>query len=201
MRKHLIVVALVATITGAVVVSGAAGQVVTPTEPEPTVRVERPAKHKTIHRNNWEPWGNPVTDRQVHIIIQEERKRFPASGSIEARIHCESGGHNENASNGIYKGLIQAEDYIWGYMWATTPRGVKYVTTDTRKRPVMQITTWPDGKVSRKQVGVVNQRLKIVRTGRLPRNPGQYHAWAAVRVGQRALPGGGGRSTSWACGA
>lgn len=158
-------------------------------------KITRPDSRVTVRVRHWRPWATPTT-RQVMIILREEQDRWggPWLGN---RVACESG-YSWSATNGQYAGLLQFGS-IWSSMWPGTPRGVKYVSTEKKRKPIVRHTLLTSGEWTHRKIGSVRQKKTVIRKGRLPRNPDAYHGWAAIRVGQRAVSGDG-LTTSWACG-
>ena len=155
--------------------------------------VKRPKPIRKVKR--FEPWASP-SPAKVKKIIELELKRW-GGPSIMRRVGCEST-YRWNATNGRYRGLLQFGP-IWRAMWAGTPRGVKIVRKTKVKRAKFRIRIYSDGTRTRKRIGKVKVRKRVILKGKLPRNPSPYHAWAAIRVGQRAVSGHG-MSTYWECG-
>lgn len=153
-----------------------------------------PPKHKTI-RKHFRPWAHP-TAGQVRIILHEEQKRW-GGPHLGGRVACESG-YRWWATNGQYRGLLQFGP-IWGSMWSGAPRGVRYVTTHKRKKPIRRHRHWSDGRWTHHTVRNRIQVIRVIRHGRIPRSATPFHGWAAIRVGQRAVSGDG-PSTGWECG-
>ena len=158
-------------------------------------KITRPPKRVTERVKDWTPWSEP-TPAQVIAIAAAEQKRW-GGPSIVGLLSCESG-LSWSATNGQYQGLAQFGP-IWHSMWPGTPRGVKFVESRVKVKPVMRHTLWSNDRWTHKRIGKVKQRQKIIRSGRLPRNATPFHGYAAIRVTQRAFAGVG-PTTSWACG-
>jgi hypothetical protein len=158
-------------------------------------KVTRAPRHRLVQVRDWRPWS-AASPSQVHIILREEQERWggPWLGN---RVACESGFYWA-ALNGQYQGLLQFGP-IWSSMWPGTPRGVRYESVRKLKLPVVRHTRWSSGRWTHRTIGRSVQRRRVVRTGRLPRNATPLHAWAAIRVGQRAVSGDG-PTTAWSCG-
>jgi hypothetical protein len=158
-------------------------------------KVTRPIPFRRSVNTKWDPWATPSV-AQVHIILDAEQEKW-GGPHLGNRVACESG-YSWAASNGQYAGLLQFGS-IWGSMWAGTPRKVTLKMKQHPKRAVQRWTQWSDGKWTPRTIRKVRvTRVKVLK-GKLPRYPDAYHAWAAIRVGQRAVSGHG-PTTSWACG-
>jgi hypothetical protein len=160
-----------------------------------TTKITRPPKRVTERVKDWSPWSEP-SPAQVIAIAASEQKRW-GGPSIVGLLTCEST-LNWAATNGQYQGLAQFGP-IWHSMWPGTPRGVKFVESRVKVKPVMRHTLWSNDRWTHRRIGKVKQRQKIIRSGRLPRNATPFHGYAAIRVTQRAFAGVG-PTTSWACG-
>lgn len=166
--------------------------------PHPVVVEEsifRPERYRVVRVKRWRPWATP-SYAQVHKILRAEQQRW-GGPHLGNRVACESG-YSWSATNGQYSGLLQFGS-IWYSMWSGTPRKVKFVERKTVKAPIVRHRTWSNGNKTKRVIGKVKQRRKIIRKGKLPKNPSAFHGWAAIRVGQRAVSGHG-LTTSWACG-
>lgn len=129
-------------------------------------------------------------------IIDIEQKRW-GGPSIYGGVVCEST-LNSTASNGRYRGPIQADGIFESYLWPGTPRKVQYVSTKKRKLPIIRHTHVGGLEWQKEVIGQRVQAIKTIYRGMLPRFPSAYHAWAAIRVGQRAAANKG-PTTWWEC--
>jgi hypothetical protein len=128
-------------------------------------------------------------------IAQMER-RAQGGPSILGRLACESTMGLDN-HNGQYKGPSQIGPDFWRSAWPRTPRGVRYVTERLRRVPVLEL----GGTIGPHVVGTRSQRVRVIHRGRLPAGAGPLHAWANVRVAQRAAAGYAPQEgASWSCG-
>lgn len=158
-------------------------------------------KYRVIRVKNWKPWAHP-SPFQVKQIANWEQKKW-GGPSLLRRINCEST-FNWAADNGTYEGVLQFGP-VWNSMWPGTPRKVRMVEIRHPRLKVVEITVFSDGSTKRKVVRRFRATRKVVKTGKLPEYKnlkypgGPKHAWAAIRVGQRAVSGDG-PSTSWECG-
>ena len=163
--------------------------------------VKTPPKFRIIRIHNWTPWAHPSI-AQVKQIATLAQKRW-GGPSLHARINCESG-FRWYADNGTYEGVLQFGP-IWNSMYPGTPRKVKFVKIKTVRLKEIQTTKYSDGKIKRKIIRRFRGKRKVIKTGKLPKpqnlkyeNGGAKHAWAAIRVGQRAVAGKG-PTTGWGC--
>lgn len=140
------------------------------------------------------PDAHPSPKRVREIIAIEQR--IWGGPSIARRVDCESD-FRWNATNGQYRGLLQIGSW-WATAWPQTPRKVVLRKVKFRRKPVIRITRYSDGRVERKVVGKMRQKVVRLRKGKLPADASPYHGWAAIRVGQRAASGAG-PSTMWEC--
>lgn len=154
--------------------------------PTPTQGAGHVPPKKITIRRHFKPDATAAGSR-LAWIAHEEQKRW-GGPSLVGRMSCESG-MNSRATNGTYDGALQFGP-IWGSMWSGTPRGVTVRRHRTVKRKVLD--------AAGARVGTVRQHQTVIEHGRLPRNPSAFHAWAAVRVGQRAVSGHG-PTTGWSC--
>ena len=155
-------------------------------------RVKRPRPIRKVKR--FVPWATPSPSQVSKIIVWEQRRW--GGPSLAARVWCESK-NRWNAVNGPYRGVLQFGP-VWESMWPGTPRGVRVVKRSRVRRPKVRITRYSDGTRKIKRLGKVWVRKTVILKGRLPKNPSPFHAWAAIRVGQRAVSGHG-PSTGWSC--
>ena len=155
---------------------------------KPPKRVKRKAR--------FTPTARPSTS-EVYEIAAHEQSRWGGPTLIN-RIRCESS-FNWAATNGQYRGLLQFGP-IWDVMWPGTPRMVVVKDTKTVKKKIVRYRKWSHMESwVRKPMWTVNQKVFIVKVGKLPKYSSPYHGWAAIRVGQRAVSGDG-PTTGWACG-
>jgi hypothetical protein len=173
-----------------------------PSEPtEPTVastKTERPPK-RVENRSRFRPDGSPETVAEAKRISRYERQRW-GGPSINGRIGCESGWRHWIVNSIGAGGYLQFLKGTWNAMWPGTPRNVRLVSKRTVKKPIYKFTTYSDGSTIREKIGKIRQKRVRIREGRLPAGASRLHGWAAIRVGQRAVPGGPGPTTSWVCG-
>lgn len=155
--------------------------------------VKKPRPIRKVKR--FKPWAHPSPEK-VRQIITWEQQRW-GGPSLMSRVWCESK-YLWHATNGQYRGVLQFGP-IWETMWAGTPRDVKIVKRTEVKRAKFRIRIYSDGTRKRKRIGKVWVRKTVIKKGMLPKHPSPYHAWAAIRVGQRAVSGHG-MTTSWSCG-
>jgi len=156
------------------------------------VRIKRPKPIRKVRR--FKPWATPSPEKVKQIIIWEQQRW--GGPSLMGRVWCESK-YLWHASNGQYRGVLQFGP-IWSSMWPGTPRDVKIVKKTTVKRHKIRITRYSDGTRKRKKLRKVKVPKTVILKGKLPKNPSPFHAWAAIRVGQRAVSGHG-PTTSWEC--
>lgn len=138
----------------------------------------------------------------VNVIIPYEAERYNTT-PISDRVSCESS-YNDNAKNGRYGGLIQTDEAYWweSGAWpsvvADKDLSVKMKQKKRVKRKVFLVKKWSTGKKTYKQIGTQFVRRVVIDRGKLPENADWFHAWAAIRVGTRAVAGVG-PTTYWAC--
>ncbi len=163
----------------------------------PSITYITPPDHKRVERH-FTPPDNPSYS-EIIAFAHSEQKRW-GGPSIIGRIACESSFNPKVVNSGGYAGLLQVGS-IWGYLWGGTPRDVKLVTHKTVRLPVQKVTADPvTGGIVYEDVDTKRVDVKLVRTGKLPKNAGPTHGFAAIRVGQRAVSPRGYPTTGWACG-
>ena len=167
------------------------------------VRVDhyRAPRKKVIHRK-LRLWAHP-TPGQVREIIRNEARRWgvPAA-SLSRRVYCESRYHWW-ATNGQYQGVLQfSANAFYRGLRTIRSRQVKLVRTKSRRVHDARITQYSDGRKVTRRTTPRRQRVTVIYTGRLPRNPGIGNAFAQIRIGAQALRGiSAVHSSEWACGA
>lgn len=169
---------------------------VTTVQPVATVishQINKPPRLRIQHVR-FQPPAHPGFAK-VQWIMRFEQKKW-GGPTLANRISCESGS-SWNALNGRYKGVLQFGP-VWWSMWPGTPRKIRYATERRKRLRTIHLFKFTDGHTKR----VVARRFtgirRTIHTGMLPKNADQYHAWAAIRVGQRAVAGRG-PTTSWEC--
>lgn len=172
-----------------------------PTAQASVVKVERkiPPRRKVVHRK-FKPWAKP-SPRQARAIIRAEAARWRIAPSrLAARVACESRFHWW-ASNGQYQGLLQ-------FSYGTFARGLRTIgdrkvrLTRQKLRTVREtrVTYYSDGHTERKPGKARRQRLVVIYTGMLPRNPAHSHGWSQLRIGAQAIRGiSAVHSSEWSC--
>jgi hypothetical protein len=137
-----------------------------------------------------------------NVIIPYEASRY-GGGPLNDRIWCESS-YDDQAVNGKYGGLIQTDGAFW-YEAGAWPSvisdhdlGVKMKTKKSVKRAVFKVRRWSNGKKTYNRIAIQHVPRTVIHRGKLPKDADWFHAWAAVRVGQRAVAGVG-PTTFWAC--
>jgi hypothetical protein len=174
-----------------------------PTATASVIKVDnwKAPRKKTVHRR-FRPWAHP-TPGQVREIIRNEARRWgiPAA-SLSRRVACESRYH-WYATNGQYSGVLQfSANAFYRGMGTIRTHQVKIVRTKNRRVHDARITHYSDGRKVRRRTTPRRQRVKVVLTGRLPRNPAISNAYAQVRIGAQAIRGiSAVHSSEWACGA
>ncbi len=161
-------------------------------------KINSPAKKRTF-RWKFTPPAHPSPAGVKKIIAREHA--LWGGPSIYNRVSCETGGiFNWNAlnPNGIYKGVLQFGP-IWWSMWPGTPRKVRIIITRKKRLKEVHTLIFSDGSKTKQVTKRFWGIRKYIRTGYLPKNANQYHAYAAIRVGQRAVSGHG-PTTGWECG-
>jgi len=148
-----------------------------------------------VHKVRFQPWAEP-TRQQIDLIMSHEQEIWGGI-SLYDRINCESR-FDVYATNGQYRGLLQIGSWWESVYPYDTPRQVSLKETRLVKKPVIKLTTFSDQHVEREIVRRKNLKVIIIRKGALPVDADPYHAWAAIRVGQRAISGVG-ESTGWSC--
>jgi hypothetical protein len=147
-------------------------------------------------RVKFTPTGTP-SPSEVYEIAAHEQAKWGGPTLIN-RIRCEST-FNWAAGNGQYRGLLQFGP-IWDSMWPGTPRGVTIKDKKIVKKKIVRYRKWSHlNKWVKKPRKTINQKVFIIKKGKLPKYPDPYHGWAAIRVGQRAVSGHG-PTTGWECG-
>jgi hypothetical protein len=95
------------------------------------------------------------------------------------------------SANAFYRGLHTIRSHQ-----------VKIVRTKSRRVHDARITEYSDGRKVTRRTTPRRQRVTVIYTGRLPRNPGIGNAFAQIRIGAQALRGiSAVHSSEWACGA
>lgn len=174
-----------------------------PTAQASVVKRERkiPPRLKVFHRT-FKPWAKP-SPRQARAIIRAEAKRWkiPAS-SLSRRVACESRFHWW-AQNGQYQGLLQfAYSTFARGMRTIRSRQVRLVRSKVRRVHETRVTHYSDGTKKERRGRARRQRLVVIYTGRLPRNPAHSHGWSQLRIGAQAIRGiSAVHSSEWACSA
>lgn len=174
-----------------------------PTAQASVVKVDRkiPPQRKVVHRK-FKPWAKP-SPSQARAIIRAEAKRWgiPAS-SLTRRVACESRFHWW-AQNGQYQGLLQfAYSTFARGMRTIRSRRVRLVREKVRRVHETRVTTYSDGTKKERRGRARHQRLVVIYTGRLPRNPAHSHGWSQLRIGAQAIRGiSAVHSSEWACSA
>ena len=174
-----------------------------PTATASVLKVEnkKAPRKKVVHRK-FRPWAKPSPGQVREIINNEARRwRVPAA-SLSRRIACESHYHWW-ATNGQYSGVLQfAPGTFYRGMSTIKTRKVKIVRSKTRRVHDRRVTHFSDGRKVSRRTTPRRQRLIVVYTGRLPRNPAISHAYAQIRIGAQAIRGiSAVRSSEWACSA
>lgn len=174
-----------------------------PTAQASVVRVDRkiPPQRKVIHRK-FRPWAKPSAS-QARAIIRAEAKRWkiPAS-ALSRRVACESRFHWW-AQNGQYQGLLQfAYSTFARGMRTIRSRQVRLVRSKVRRVHETRVIHYSDGTKKERRGRARRQRLVVIYTGRLPRNPAHSHGWSQLRIGAQAIRGiSAVHSSEWACSA
>ncbi len=159
---------------------------------------KRPKSERVVKR--FVPTGSPSSSYVQNVIIPYEAERYGTS-PIYDRVECEST-YNHAATNGTYNGLIQTNYAYWGPAWgdvlAEGDLGVTFKTKKRVARGVYRVRLWDNGKKTFNRIAIQHVRRVIVQKGRLPKDATEWHGWAAIRVGTRAVAGVG-PTTYWAC--
>ena len=174
-----------------------------PTATAAVVKVEtKKAKRKKVVHHRFRPWAKPSSG-QVREIIRNEARRWGISAAgLSRRVACESRYHWW-ATNGQYSGVLQfSANAFYRGMHSIKTRKVRIVRVKTRRVHDRRITHFSDGRKVSRRTTPRRQRLVVVYTGRLPRNPAISHAYAQIRIGAQAIRGiSAVHSSEWACGA
>lgn len=201
MRKSILIIVALVIFTSVAVVG--VGSAASPTNNKPEVLhqwTKRPNPERVIKK--FEPPGDASGEYIINVIIPYEAGRYHTS-PITGRVECESG-FRDNVTNGQYGGLIQTdEDYwydagAWPSVVADGDLSIKMKSKKKVKRKVFRVKLWDTNKKTYKQIGTQFVRRVVVKQGKLPENADWFHAWAAIRVGTRAVAGVG-PTTYWAC--
>lgn len=174
-----------------------------PTATASVVKVEnKRAKRTKVVRRKFRPWAKP-SPREVREIIRTEARRWGISAaSLSRRVGCESR-YRWWATNGQYSGVLQfSANAFYRGMRSIKTRTVRIVRVGSRRVHDRRVTVFSDGRKVSRRTTPRRQRLIVVYTGRLPRNPAISHAFAQIRIGAQAIRGiSAVRSSEWACGA
>lgn len=188
-----------ASVVAALVVAASSVALANPTtDSKPAPRVvsqhfDRPPDVVRKHQK-FTPEAHPSVS-EAHEIAALEQQRW-GGPSLANRIECES--HwNWAADNGTYNGILQFGP-IWYSMWPGTPRDVKLKSHKYDRKKVWLVQRLSNG--AKKRIIDHYKRVKVVKIkeGKLPAGSDAFNAWAAIRVGQRAVSGDG-PSTAWSC--
>lgn len=160
--------------------------------------IKRPHSERVV--KSFTPPSSPSSSYVTNVIIPYEARRY-GGGPLYDRIGCESG-YQYNATNGTYNGLIQTSPAFFGPAWSDVIQdkdlGVKLKSKKNVTRGVYKVRLWSTGKKTYNRIAVQHIPRIVIKKGQLPKNASEWHAWAAVRVGQRAISGHG-PTTYWAC--
>jgi hypothetical protein len=195
-------VAVVIPVTALALAPGASADS-NPTATASVVKVEHyTAPGKKVVKRRLHLWAHP-TPGQVREIIRNEARRWrvPAA-SLSRRVACESR-YRWYATNGQYSGVLQfgATAFYRGMSTIKTHK-VKIVRTKSRRVHDARITHYSDGRQVRRRTTPRHQRVKVILSGRIPRNPAVANTFAQIRIGAQALRGiSAVHSSEWACGA
>lgn len=193
------IVAVVAIALSVILPSAFAQEPVSKDPIKPTVEhqwVKKPHNERVVR--HFIPWAHPTVAQVKNVIIPYEAHRW-GGGPIYDRVACESGFHWD-ATNGTYNGLVQTSgDFWWGAgAWPSSPRDVTLHNSKRVVRGVYLIRLWSDGHKSFQRIRNAYVKRTVIRKGMIPRTANEWHGWAAIRVGQRAV-GNDGPTTYWAC--
>jgi hypothetical protein len=196
------IVAVVIPVTAFAFAPGASADS-NPTATASVVKVEHyTAPRKKVVKHRLRLWAHP-TPGQVREIIRNEARRWrvPAA-SLSRRVNCESR-YRWYATNGQYSGVLQfGANAFYRGMSTIKTRNVKIVRTKSRRVHDARITHYSDGRQVRRRTTPRRQRVKVILSGRIPRNPGVSNTFAQIRIGAQALRGiSAVHSSEWACGA
>jgi hypothetical protein len=174
-----------------------------PTASTSVVGVEnfRASRTKVVH-HRFRPWARP-TPAQVREIIRSEARRWRISAAaLSYRVACESHYHWW-ASNGQFQGVLQFGANAF-YRGLGTIRSRKFTIVRSKMRRVhdARVTHYSDGHKARRRTTPRRQRLIVIYTGRIPRNPSMTNASAQIRIGAQAIRGiSAVHSSEWSCAA
>jgi hypothetical protein len=178
----------------------AAGQ---PTASASVVKVEnrKAARKKVVHRK-FRLWARPTAGQVREIIRNEARRWGVPAASLSRRVACESRYHWW-ATNGQYSGVLQfSSNAFYRGMHTIKSRKVKIVRSKSRRVHDRRVTHFADGRKVSRRTTPRRQRLVVVYTGRIPRNPAISNTFAQIRIGAQAIRGiSAVHSSEWACGA
>jgi hypothetical protein len=174
-----------------------------PTATASVVKVEnRKAPRKKVVHRKFRPWAHPSPGQVREIISNEARRWGISAASLSRRVACESHYHWW-ATNGQYSGVLQfGANAFYRGMHTIKSRKVKIVRSTTRRVHDRRVTQFSDGRKVSRRTTPRRQRLIVVYTGRIPRNPAISNSFAQIRIGAQALRGiSAVHSSEWSCGA